>query len=54
MTRRYNTCVNCLDDYPEDETYWVQGEPGLKDGYYCYECDAVLVVGDREDTDDEL
>ena len=43
-----NTCVNCGEDYPKEETFWVDEEPGMPVGYYCYECDANLIVGDRE------
>ena len=46
--RPMNTCVICSEDYPEDEMFWVDEEPGMPDGFYCYECDANLVIGDRE------
>jgi hypothetical protein len=47
-----NTCVNCLSDYPEDETFWVDYAQPLPIGYYCYECDANLIVGEDDEEDE--
>jgi len=45
MSNAISTCVNCLDDHPTEEMYWVSEEAGMPIGYYCYECDANLITG---------
>ena len=40
-----STCVNCSTDYLTDDMFWVDEEPGMPVGYYCYECDANLITG---------
>jgi hypothetical protein len=44
-----STCVNCWEDFPSDEMFWVDEEPGLEVGNYCYDCDSNYVIGDIDE-----
>ena len=43
-----STCAKCSEDYPTDEMFWVDEEPGQPIGHYCYNCDSIYVIGDHD------
>ena len=42
------TCAKCSEDYPIDDMFWVDEEPGQPIGNYCYNCDSIYVIGDHD------